>query len=177
MVTGAHSPAIAGGTRTRRDELRLRALDFLLAYGTLLALVALFVYFSVSTPFFLTTHNLINVGRFSAVGGIMAAAFTVALISGQVDLTMGALVSTAAITYGVLTEKQGLPLWAGVAVSLAVCVVVGLLNGFLIVDVGVSSFIATLSVSLLLTGVALMIPNPNGQGQFLGSSSHGLHDF
>jgi ribose transport system permease protein len=107
----------------------------------------------------------------------MAAAFTVALISGQVDLTMGALVSTAAITYGVLTEKQGLPLWAGVAVALAVCVVVGLLNGFLIVDVGVNSFIATLSVSLLLTGVALMIPNPNGQGQFLGSTSHGLHDF
>src|SRR4051812_46974507 len=117
MVTGAHSEPIRG-TPPRRDVLRLRALDFLLEYGTLLALVALFLYFSVSTPFFLTAHNLINVGRFSAVGGIMAAAFTVALIAGQVDLTMGALVSMTAITYGVLTEEQSLPLWAGVAVAL-----------------------------------------------------------
>src|SRR4051794_39402431 len=175
MVTGAHSEAIRGSS-TRRDVLRLRALDFLLEYGTLLALVALFLYFSVSTPFFLTAHNLINVGRFSAVGGIMAAAFTVALIAGQVDLTMGALVSTAAIIFGVLTEKQGVSPWLAVAVVLVACVAVGLLNGFLIVNVGINSFIATLSVSLLLTGAALMIPNPNGQGVFL-SSSHGLHDF
>src|SRR5262245_28400639 len=148
-------------------RLRHRVLDLLIAYGTLIALVVLFIYFAVTTEYFLTADNLVNIGRFAAVGGILAAAFTFALITSQVDLTLGPAVSVAAITYAVLAERQGQPVWLAVAITLAVSLAIGLANGVLVVDLGVNSFIGTLAMSLFLTGLGLVIPGTTSQSIFL----------
>ena len=158
-------------------RLRHRVLDLLIAYGTLIALVVLFIYFAVTTEYFLTADNLVNIGRFAAVGGILAAAFTFALITSQVDLTLGPAVSVAAITYAVLAERQGQPVWLAVAITLAVSLTIGLANGVLVVDLGVNSFIGTLAMSLFLTGLGLVIPGTTSQSIFLTGHSASLHNF
>jgi ribose transport system permease protein len=158
------------------SRFRHRFLDLLIAYGTLIALVALFVYFAVTTPYFLTTDNLVNIGRFAAVGGILAAAFTFALTTGQVDLTLGPAISVAAITYAVLAERHDQPVLLAIALTLGLSVLIGLANGFLVVDLGVNSFIGTLAMSIFLTGLGLVIPGTS-QSIFLSEHSAALHDF
>jgi ribose/xylose/arabinose/galactoside ABC-type transport system permease subunit len=159
------------------DRVRHRVLDLLIAYGTVIALVALFVYFAVTTPYFLTTDNLVNIGRFAAVGGILAAAFTFALVTAQVDLTIGPAISVAAITYAVLAERHQQPVLLAVAITLCVSLAIGLANGVLVVDLGVNSFIGTLAMSIFLTGLGLVIPGPTSQSIFLSEHSAALHDF
>jgi ribose transport system permease protein len=159
------------------SRFRHRVLDLLIAYGTLIALVALFVYFAFTTPYFFTADNLVNIGRFAAVGGILAAAFTFALITSQVDLTIGPAVSVAAITYAVLAERQDRSVLVAVAITLGLSIVIGLANGVLVVDLGVNSFIGTLAMSLFLTGLGLVIPGTTSQSIFLTEHSASLHDF
>jgi ribose transport system permease protein len=159
------------------SRLRHRVLDLLIDYGTLLALIALFTYFALTTPYFFTADNLVNIGRFAAVGGILAAAFTFALITSQVDLTLGPAVSVAAITYAVLAERNGLPVLLAVAITLALSIGIGLANGVLVVDLGVNSFIGTLAMSLFLTGLGLVIPGTTSQSIFLSEHSASLHSF
>jgi ribose transport system permease protein len=159
------------------SRLRHRVLDLLIDYGTLIALVALFAYFALTTPYFLTADNLVNIGRFAAVGGILAAAFTFALITSQVDLTLGPAVSVAAITYAVLSERNDQPVLLAVAITLGLSVAIGLANGVLVVDLGVNSFIGTLAMSLFLTGLGLVIPGTTSQSIFLSEHSASLHSF
>jgi ribose transport system permease protein len=161
----------------RRARLRHRSLDLAISYGTLLALVVLFTYFAVTTPYFLTVDNLINIGRFAAVGGILAAAFTFALITAQVDLTIGPAISVAAITYAVVAERHQGSVTFAILVTLLVCVAIGIANGVLVVDLGVNSFIGTLAMSIFLTGVGLVIPGPTSQSIFLTDHSKSLHSF
>jgi ribose/xylose/arabinose/galactoside ABC-type transport system permease subunit len=158
-------------------RLRHRALDVAISYGTLIALVALFVYFAVSTQYFFTVDNLINIGRFAAVGGMLAAAFTFALIAAQVDLTLGPTISLAAITYAVLAERHHQSVLVAVLVTLAVALGVGLANGVLVVDLGVNSFIGTLAMSIFVTGLGLIVPGATSQSIFLTDHSASLHDF
>jgi ribose transport system permease protein len=158
-------------------RLRHRLLDLLIDYGTVIALVVLFVYFALTTPYFLTTDNLVNIGRFAAVGGILAAAFTFALITSQVDLTLGPAISVAAITYAVLAERHDLPVLVAVALTLTLSLAIGLANGVLVVDLGVNSFIGTLAMSLFLTGLGLVIPGTTSQSIFLSEQSDSLHSF
>jgi ribose transport system permease protein len=159
------------------SRLRHRVLDLLIAYGTLIALIVLFAYFAFTTPYFFTTDNLVNIGRFAAVGGILAAAFTFALITSQVDLTIGPAISVAAITYAVLAERQDRSVLVAVAITLALSIAIGLANGVLVVDLGVNSFIGTLAMSLFLTGLGLVIPGTTSQSIFLTEHSASLHSF
>ena len=163
--------------RGSRARWRHRVLDFSISYGTLSALVVLFVYFAVATPYFFTVDNLVNIGRFAAVGGILAAAFTFALILGQVDLTIGPAVSLAAITYAVLAERHHEPVALAVLLTLGVSFLVGVGNGVLVVDLGVNSFIGTLAMSIFITGLGLVIPGATSQSIFLTDHSHSLHSF
>jgi ribose transport system permease protein len=165
---------LAGDGRAR---LRHRVLDFAIDYGTLIALVVLFTYFALSTPYFFTVDNLVNIGRFAAVGGILAAAFTFALIASQVDLTIGPAISVAAITYAVVAERHHEPVAVAILVTLLVSLAIGLANGVLVVNLGVSSFIGTLAMSIFLTGVGLVIPGATSQSIFLSDHSKSLHDF
>jgi ribose transport system permease protein len=163
--------------RERRARLRHRLLDFSITYGTLIALVVLFTYFAFSTPYFFTVDNLVNIGRFAAVGGILAAAFTFALITGQVDLTIGPAISVAAITYAVVAERHHESVTVAILVTLLVCVAIGIANGVLVVNLGVNSFIGTLAMSIFLTGIGLVIPGPTSQSIFLSDHSKSLHSF
>jgi ribose transport system permease protein len=157
--------------------LRLRLLEYLTSYGTLIALGGLFAFFALTTDEFLTVDNLLNVGRFTAVGGIVAAAFTVALLAGQIDLTLSQVVVTGGVTYGILAERHDWPVWLAIVTTLFVCALIGVLNGVLVVDFGVYSFLATLGTSTLLTGVPLLMTGVTNQSIFLTERSEPVHRF
>src|SRR5258708_12392091 len=71
---------------------RTRVINGLLDYGVLLVVIALFIYFSFASAYFLSVQNLLNVAYAASITGILAAGITIALIAGQPDLSTVAMV-------------------------------------------------------------------------------------
>jgi ribose transport system permease protein len=141
----------------------------------LAALLVICAYLTFATGgLFLTTGNLLNVLRVSSIELIAALGMTVALLSGQVDLSIGSLlavVGVASVTVFNMTGSVALAVLAGVAVG----IVVGLTNGFLVTRVGINSLIATLGMMAVLRGIGYLSTNARAvqtEGpafQFLGT--------
>ena len=135
---------------------RTSRFDRFLDLGIYVALVVLFVYFSFASPYFLTQRNLVNVGAAVAVTGVLAAGMTIALVAGQLDLTVGANVAIVSVAVA-LAIGEGIPTPLAVLIGLLVGVVIGVLNTLLIVKVHINSIIATLAFSIVIRGVALIL--------------------
>jgi ribose transport system permease protein len=81
------------------------------------------------------------------------------LLAGEFDLSVGATLGLATSVVAVLNVKSGLPIAAAVIISLVVGALVGAVNGFFVVTVGVDGIITTLAVGTLATGVTYAITN------------------
>jgi ribose/xylose/arabinose/galactoside ABC-type transport system permease subunit len=141
--------------RTGRRTIGDRFLDL----GIYVALVALFVFFSFASPYFLTERNLLNVGAAVAVTGVLAAGMTVALIAGQLDLTVGANVALVSVIVASSIQVFDVPTIPAVLLGLAAGAVIGVINSVLIVWVGINSIIATLAFGIVIRGFALILTN------------------
>ncbi len=124
-------------------------------YGLVLAVVLIVGALMVLSPAFRDPANLFGIGRQVAILGIAAAAMTFVILAGEIDLSVGAVASAAAVVtalalaggYGVLAIPIGLLVGAGF----------GFLNGLLVVYIAVPSFIATLVSFFIAQGVALTL--------------------
>lgn len=146
---------------------RRRALDLVLEYGIMVVLAILIVYFGVQSPYFFTLENAANIGSAMAVTGILAAGLTVALIAGQLDLTVGTVMGMTTTIFATLTVLDHISLLAAIAVAVGAGLALGLVNGVLVVNFGINSIIATIATNQFVLGVSLVTPNPHGQNIFL----------
>lgn len=123
--------------------------------GLVLALVAIVLALMIASPAFRDPANLAGIGRQVAILGIAAAAMTFVILAGEIDLSVGAVASAAAVVTA-LALAAGWGIWA-IPLGLAVGAGFGLLNGLLVVWVAVPSFIATLVSFFIAQGVALTL--------------------
>ena len=105
-------------------------------FSTLIILVVLVVIFSVASPNFLRVNNLLNVLRQVAVIGILTAGMTYVIISGGMDLTVGAYLGLSGVALAQLIS-------AGVPVPAAV-----------ILTINVSAIVITLGMMTVVRGLA-----------------------
>jgi len=124
-----------------------------------MVLAALILLFTLTSPVFFTTNNMLNMLTSIAVIGIMAVPGTILLVAGQVDLS----VASAAAMCGMVTATlaQSMALGSAVAIGLAVGLLVGVINGFFVTVVGVNSLIVTLGGLATFFGIGQLI----GDGQ------------
>ncbi len=130
-----------------------RLLGFLARRAVLSILLVLFAVFTVLQPsIFLSEQNVANVARQVSFNGIIALGETVVLISGGIDISVGAVLSMAAA----LTMKLQ-PFGVGVAVGAALLfgLAVGVINGLLVTKIGIPPFIATLGSMTVVQGLML----------------------
>jgi ribose transport system permease protein len=142
-------------TLTRRLPILARLPSEL---GVLAAILALVGYFSLASPVFFDTANFVNIGRQTTLLAIAAFAMTFIILSGEIDLSIGAVASLIGM-FTAIALRDGLPWFAafGIAVVSGMCF--GLLNGLLTVIGRVPSFIVTLGVFSITRGVAFAITN------------------
>ncbi len=143
-----------------------------------LALLVLVLTMSIISNSFLTISNLINILTQISIYGIVACAMTFAVICGEFDLSVGSLLAVITIIFIDSAKNYGFA--AAILLSLAIGVLVGLINGFLVAKVKISAFVATLSMMVSLKGLALFYTNGKpinfvhdgmynlGNGSFLG---------
>ena len=77
------------------------------------------------------------------------------MIAGELDISVGAMVPAGAMMTAVIGGHYGLPIWYGIAATLAFGVVVGLVNGLMVVRTAVPSLIVTLGTLFAVQGILL----------------------
>jgi simple sugar transport system permease protein len=122
----------------------------------LVVVVALFLYFTVDSSNFVTHANLANLlSGIAAPYIILAIGEVLLLICGEIDLSVGFVVTMAPFLMYFLITYDGFPVILAIIVSLIFGLVVGWINAFLTVTLGLPSFIATLGTSFVLYGLVL----------------------
>ena len=128
---------------------------------TLLALlVLLWIILAVATPSFASTNNIANLLRQGSMIAILAVGQTFVIITGGIDLSVGAIVGFATVTTAMMINA-GFPVWIAIAATLAVGLAIGVFHGFGIVKMGLPPFIITLATLTSLRGIGLLMTNGN----------------
>src|SRR5271165_6448198 len=123
-----------------------------------LSLIVLFVALSIASPHFLTSTNLSSLVRQTAVINIMALGMTIIIISGGIDLSVGAILAMGGLL-GTMAMEKGMPIMAGVSIGILTGLGCGLLNGLLISRLRIAPFIVTLGTLGIFRGATLIISN------------------
>lgn len=128
--------------------------------------LAVFIALSIGSPAFLSFQNIGNVLDRQAGILIVAAASTLVIIAGGIDLSIGATYMFTAVICGTLIVKVGGV--AGVAVGITVAVLAGLLvgivNGIISTYLKVNPLIATLAMSFIILGATKLVSQFGKQG-------------
>jgi ribose transport system permease protein len=125
----------------------------------LLALVVICAYLTIATNgLFLTTDNVTNVLRASSIELIAALGMTVAMVAGQVDLSIGSMLAVVGVASVTVYNATGSVL-VTVLAGLAVGAVVGLVNGLLVTRLGINAIITTLGMMAVLRGIGYLTTN------------------
>jgi ribose transport system permease protein len=118
-----------------------------------------------------TTRLVFNEG---VVTGVLALAFLVPMIAGAYDLSIGAVMGLALVITNWIGIETSLPAGVGVLAALGACALVGAISGFVVVKLKVHSFVATLGVSQLITGLVILVSDNR---QMTGAFSDAYKDY
>lgn len=128
---------------------------------TLLGLLLLmWIVLALATPSFATALNITNLLRQGSLIAILAVGQTFVIITGGIDLSVGAVVGFTTVVVALLINA-GWPIWAAVLITLLVGIAIGLFHGFGIVKMGLPPFIITLATMTSLRGIGLLMTNGN----------------
>jgi len=122
------------------------------------AAVIFFLFWSVDT-----TGNFAGVGGtagwtdIAAPIGIIAVFVALLMIGGEFDLSTGVMVGTSGLLAGLLATEYGLNIWAAIGIVFAFALLVGFINGVIVVKTGLPSFIVTLATFFVLRGANLAV--------------------
>jgi ribose transport system permease protein len=123
--------------------------------GLVIILVILSVVFSLSTTSFATVNNLLNVTRQVSIVLIVSIGMLCVVLSGEIDLSVGAVAAFAGVAAAILMRNTG-SILIGIFAALAVGIVIGIVNGMLTVYGRIPSFIVSLAMMWIVRGFALV---------------------
>ena len=158
----------AGGERSRS----LTA-DMVERYALLAVWGGVVIVFGILRPdTFLTTANFSTIFGSQAVLVVLTLALLTPLTAGDYDLSVAATMGLAGMTLAILNVNHGWSIGMSIAAAIGIGLLVGIINGAVIVLLGLDSLIVTLGTSTFISGVILWISN----SQTISGVSTGLID-
>ena len=123
------------------------------------AFAVLLVVFSLSSPWFLSVDNFLNIGRQTALVSIIAIGMTFVIIARQIDLSVGSNLALSGMAAGLAMAHVANSWLLGAAAGIGTGALVGLVNGLLTTRLAIPSFLVTLGTLSAARGLALMVTN------------------
>jgi ribose/xylose/arabinose/galactoside ABC-type transport system permease subunit len=139
-------------------------------FGLWAVLVIVTVVFMLASPTFRQLDNLENILEQNAIIGVVACGMVIMMIAGGFDLSVGAVGATASVVGAAVAAHHGT--FLAIIAGLAVGIVVGAVNGFLVARVKVNAFIATFAMASIVSGllyVATSAQSEQGNSAFLSA--------
>jgi ribose/xylose/arabinose/galactoside ABC-type transport system permease subunit len=119
--------------------------------------VVLALVFGLTTPYFLTPDNVLNILRQMSVIGVVGIGATLVILIGGIDLSVGSVVLLTGGITGTLILNYGVNPWAAIAAGLGAAALVGLVNGTLVELLQISPVIVTLGTLIAVRGIGQAI--------------------
>ena len=126
--------------------------DFALKNATYLIFAVILLYFGLQAPHFLSVESLGNIVKQGSFIGIAAIGMTFVLLIAGIDLSVGAVIYLAPLVSGLVMQQFGIPPVLGLFVALAMGMLLGSINAFLIVKLQIVPFIVTLATLFFFRG-------------------------
>lgn len=131
------------------------AFEFLYKYGTLLTIVILIAAFGTMTDNFLNYSNIINILLAISITAIIATGLTVSLAVGGFDLSVGSTASIANALVVSIFVWHGGQIGFSLIVTILFCLLLGLVNAFLVINFKIQDMLMTLATMFVFQGLAL----------------------
>jgi ribose transport system permease protein len=141
-------------TSQKRTFFNSDATQKILAFAGLLIM---FTVFSLASPNFFQFSNIVGILLATSVNGILALGVTFVIITAGIDLSVGTVMTLAAVMTGVFITNLGLPIWLGILGGMATGALAGFTNGTVIAKMRIPPFIATLGMLYIAKGLSLVI--------------------
>ncbi|WP_250455128.1 ribose ABC transporter permease [Caballeronia sp. ATUFL_M2_KS44] len=177
-LTKQHDKVAAPGVAERqtRIEHRERMQVLMRTAGMLPVLILLCIGFGIVTDGFFSLQNMSIVTQQASINIVLAAGMTFVILTGGIDLSVGSVLSAAAVTALLASNLPGMG-WLGVPAALAVGLGFGVINGALIALLKLPPFIVTLGSLTAVRGIARLIGhdttifNPQLPFAFIGNET------
>ncbi|WP_244796573.1 ABC transporter permease subunit [Caballeronia grimmiae] len=177
-MTKQHDKVAASSVAERqtRIEHRERMQVLMRTAGMLPVLILLCIGFGIVTDGFSSLQNMSIVTQQASINIVLAAGMTFVILTGGIDLSVGSVLSAAAVTALLASNLQGMG-WLGIPAALAVGLGFGVVNGALIALLKLPPFIVTLGSLTAVRGIARLIGhdttifNPQLPFAFIGNDT------
>lgn len=126
-------------------------------FGLILLIAVFVLVFALTARGFLSPFNLFSLGRNSAVNIMIGLSMMTVIVTGGLNLAVGAMGVSVAMACGWMIEVLGLPWPIAVLGAIAVGAALGFINGWTVVRTGLHSFIITLATMSIFFGVMIFL--------------------
>ena len=139
---------------------KYRFISGILNYSRVFVLIALFIFFSMTTETFWSITSWDNIANivFQQMPFLLLLTISsgLAILLNGIDLSIGSSVAMISCMVGLVLNKT-YNAWLGIIIGIAMGLAVGLFMGFVIAKIKVSSFVTTYSMQWVLSGIALVL--------------------
>ncbi|PIE31330.1 ABC transporter permease [candidate division KSB3 bacterium] len=144
-------------TMSNGTKSRLKKIQFTGELSLVIAFVLICAFFSTQSEYFLTARNFIAIGQNVSVIGIIAVAECVVLISGGLDLSVGAMTGLSSVVTGRLAVSLGVPIGLAILAGLVVGALLGYVVAVIVTRIGINPLITTLGFLSINRGTAFVM--------------------
>ncbi len=138
-------------------------------------LTLIVISFSAVSLDFLNKANIVNILRMAVPILLVSTGATLIMVAAQIDLSVGSMVSLSGVVYCILL-KNGFGFFSGTVLTLVLGVIMGYVNGLLVMKLRIVPVIATLVTLYLFRGIAWTL-TPRQVGLIKGDMPEGINDF
>ncbi|PXW93177.1 putative multiple sugar transport system permease protein [Streptohalobacillus salinus] len=132
-------------------------------YGMYIALFVIMLTFNMMTDgTFMSSRNISNLLDSAGYIAVLAVGMTLVIVIRHIDLSVGYVAGFLGAIAAILLMQQGLSIYLVIPIILALGIIIGLANGFLIAQLGIPAFVASLAGMLIFRGALLKVTEGTG---------------
>jgi simple sugar transport system permease protein len=125
--------------------------------GAVAGAIVIYVFFFIVAPPFRNASSFSSVLYVTSTYGLMVTPIALLMIGGEFDLSAGVAVTSSALCASLFSYEFTTNAWVGVLVALALSLLIGFLNGWIVVKTGIPSFLVTLGTFFVLQGLNIAL--------------------
>jgi len=143
------------------ERVRDRMQDVVSQLAAAAGLIVVAILLTIASPYFLTANNLFNIGVQVSIVAIIAVGETLVILTGGIDLSVGAVAGLGGILGTMAIAKAGMPIAVGILAAVLVGAFIGFVNGLLVTQAKLPPFIATLGMLSVVGGLTFIVGGEN----------------
>lgn len=125
-------------------------------YAVMFVVVGLMLLFSLTSPYFLTSRNLLNIVTQNTYFIIVAVGLSFVMIGGGIDLSVGYQMSLVGVVTAMMMVVHHSPVWLAVVTGLVLGTALGFVNGLIVASIRIFPLIATLATAAIFQGISYL---------------------